>query len=143
MRVFTIDTLLREIWRYEPNILKLIFEFLFIPVYEDKEKKYRYIEALPKPGTTSIKEDIFSECSHLLSVIIPNSVTSIGRDAFQGCSSLQSVTIPNSVKTIDNWAFSDCSSLQSVTIPNSVISIDKGVFIECYNLKQALIPRQP
>ena len=37
--ITTIESLLRELWRYEPDILKLIFEFLFIPVYEDKEKK--------------------------------------------------------------------------------------------------------
>ena len=39
MTITTIKSLLRELWRYEPEILKLIFKCLFIPVYEDKEKK--------------------------------------------------------------------------------------------------------
>ena len=162
--ITTIGSLLREVWRYEPDILKLIFEFLFIRVYEDKEKKHRYILALPKPGTTSIKKDAFSGCSLLKSVTIGNSVTNIGDAAFKGCSSLQlvtignsvtnigvaafkgcsslkSVTIPNSVTSIGRLAFSGCSSLQSVTIPDSVTIIDEGAFIDCDELNQVSIPK--
>ncbi|WP_394809971.1 leucine-rich repeat protein, partial [Flavobacterium psychrophilum] len=46
---------------------------------------------------------------------------------FSDCSGLTSVTIPNSVTTIrDRGAFADCSGLTSVTIPNSVTSIGDG-----------------
>ena len=138
--ITTIGSLLREVWRYEPEILKLIFEFLFIPVYEDKEKKYRYIEALPEPGTTCIKKDAFSGCSSLQSVTIGNSVTNIGYAAFFSCSSLKSVTIPNSVTNIGGVAFQCCPSLQSVTIPNSVTTIGGGAFSLCKKLNQVSIP---
>ena len=52
--------------------------------------------------------NIFSGCSGLTSITIPNSVTSIGNDAFQWCSGLTSVTIPNSVTSIGSSAFSKC-----------------------------------
>ena len=44
-------------------------------------------------GYTSIGDYVFSHCTGLTSVTIPNSVTSIGKYAFQNCSGLTSVTI--------------------------------------------------
>ena len=59
MKINTIETLLKEIYRYEPEILKKIFQFMFIPIYEDKERKYKYVELLPKPGTDCITSESF------------------------------------------------------------------------------------
>ena len=84
---------------------------------------------------TSIGNGVFSGCSGLTSVTIPNSVTSIGQSAFAYCSSLTSVTIPNSVTSIGDWAFYDCESLTSVTIPNSVTSIGNRAFRYCRNIE--------
>jgi hypothetical protein len=115
--ITTIGSLLREVWRYEPDILKLIFEFLFVPLYEDKKGKCRYVIALPKPGTTTIGYKSFSECEKLQLITIHDSVTTIGNRGFYGCSSLKSVTIPNSVTTIDRSAFSQCKKLNQALIP--------------------------
>ena len=71
---------------------------------------------------------MFSGCSGLTSVTIPNSVTSIGNYAFASCEGLTSVTIPNSVTSIEWDAFKGCSGLTSVTIPNSVTSIGHNAF---------------
>ena len=84
--------------------------------------------------------NIFSDCSSLTSVTIPNSVTSIGIYAFSGCRSLTSVTIPNSVTSIGNSAFRFCSNLTSVTIPNSVTSIGGYAFQRCSSLTSVTIP---
>ena len=53
---------------------------------------------------------------------------------FSGCSGLTSITIPNSVKSILTGAFFRCYGLTSVTIPNSVTSIG------CYAFDGADIP---
>ena len=42
-------------------------------------------------SVTSIGYRMFSHCSNLTSVTIPESVTSIGEDAFYDCTSLQAV----------------------------------------------------
>ena len=135
----TIDSLLREIWKYEPNILKLIFKFLFVPVSQDKERKYRYIEALPIPGTTYINKKAFSNCVSLQCVIISNFVKTIGNCAFLDCVSLQNVMFGNSVETIGNMAFECCSMLQNVVIPYKVKNIGHGAFSYCKDLNSLTI----
>ena len=89
---------------------------------------------------TNIGRYAFSNCSSLISVVIPNSVISIGNRAFQYCESLTTVTIPNSVTSIDDWAFSYCDNLATVTIPNSVTSICDYVFFYCGKLTSVEIP---
>ena len=81
---------------------------------------------------------MFSGCSGLTSVTIPNSVTSIGSRVFSGCTGLTSVTIPNSVTSIGHYAFIDCSGLTSITIGNSITSIGSYVFEDCSNLEKAI-----
>ncbi len=89
---------------------------------------------------TGLGNYIFSNCTNLKTVTIPNSVTSIEDAAFYGCSSLKTVTIPNSVTSIGDSVFSRCSSLTTVTIPNSVTSIEDDAFYGCSSLKTVTIP---
>ena len=91
-------------------------------------------------SVTSIGSGAFLGCTDLTSVTIGNSVTSIGSSAFSGCTGLTSVTIPNSVTSIEESVFSDCTGLTSVTIPNSVTSIEESVFSDCTGLTSVTIP---
>ena len=107
---------------------------------------------------TGIGDYAFSDCSHLTSVNIPDSVTSIGERAFYDCASLTSVNIPDSVTSIGEAVFPGCKSLTSITfgensqltsigdsafagsnltsinIPDSVTSIGKSAFSGCKSL---------
>ena len=67
-------------------------------------------------GITTLYQSIFSGCSSLTSITIPDSVTSIGSNAFDYCSGLTNVTIPDSVTSIREYAFDGCSALTTVTI---------------------------
>ena len=91
-------------------------------------------------SVTSIGDGAFSDCSRLVSTIIPSSVTSIGHGAFYNCSRLVSTIIPNSVTSIGGFAFSFCTGLTSITIPNSVTSIENGAFSFCTGLTLVTIP---
>ena len=62
------------------------------------------------------------------------SVTGIGDSVFSHCSSLESVVIPDSVTSIGNFVFYDCFSLESVVIGDSVTSIGDYAFRYCPNL---------
>lgn len=58
-----------------------------------------------KYSVTSIGENAFSDCSRLVSVVIPNSVTRINEKAFYNCRNLSSITIGTGVEYIDKTAF--------------------------------------
>ncbi len=57
---------------------------------------------------------MFSDCTGLTSVTIPDGVTSIGNSAFNHSSGLTNVTIPDSVTSIDVFAFSSCDNLTDI-----------------------------
>ena len=79
---------------------------------------------------------LFSFCSSLTSVTIPNSVTTTGGSAFSGCSALTSVTIPNSVTKIGDSAFLGCRSLKNFTFGSGLQSIGQEAFSNCINITQ-------
>ena len=79
---------------------------------------------------------LFSFCSSLTSVTIPNSVTKIDNHTFEYCSTLTSINIPNSVTTIGIGAFSGCTNLQKVNIGNSVKTIGRYAFDNCTSITQ-------
>jgi hypothetical protein len=91
-------------------------------------------------GITWIRDCAFAGCTSLISIPLPNSVKWIGEAAFKSCTSLTSITIPNGVTKIENSTFSYCTSLTSITIPNSVKSIGGWAFSQCYGLPSITIP---
>jgi len=82
---------------------------------------------------------VFSNCTKLVSVTIPNSITSIPEKTFLNCTALKNVTIPNSVTYINYNAFESCSSLTDIIIPNSITSIGSSAFLNCTGLKSIVI----
>ncbi len=100
-----------------------------------KEGEY----VIPDSVTEEIGYGVFSGCTGLTSVTIPDSVTTIGNSAFSGCTGLTSVTIPDSVTTIGHLAFYKCTGLTSITIPDSVTTIEWGLFFGCTGLTSVTI----
>ena len=83
---------------------------------------------------TKIDDYAFSQCEHIKSVILPDSVTSIGEGAFSDCENLSEIVIPEGVTYIGADAFKDCTSLVSIEIPDSVVFLGSGAFSGCENL---------
>lgn len=83
--------------------------------------------AIIEEGNTTIPNGMFSGCTSLSSITIPNSVTSIGDYVFYN-TNFTSFTIPDSVTSIGQNAFYYCRSLTSCTIGSGVTNIGRMAF---------------
>ena len=109
-------------------------------VYKDLSGTITIPSTLGGCPVTRINTSVFSGCSALTSITIPDTVTSIGDSAFEDCSGLKSITIPNSVTFIGNRAFSGCSGLKLIAIPNARTWIGDAAFSGCSGLQSITIP---
>ncbi len=67
---------------------------------------------------------VFSDCTALKKVKLPEFLKAIKWRVFENCSSLTEIIIPSTVTEIGDFVFKGCDSLVSVTIPPSVINMD-------------------
>ena len=60
---------------------------------------------------------LFSKCSSLTSIVIPDSVSKVGERVFEECSALKNVTLSKKAIVIPNRMFANCTDLTSIFIP--------------------------
>ena len=77
---------------------------------------------------------LFTYCSSLVEVKLPNTLTSISDDTFARCTSLSSIDIPSGLVNIGSQAFATCSSLTGLVLPASINSIGRNAFNYSYSV---------
>ena len=126
--------ILNELGLKEPLSLKLsgtlnIFDFMTIrttPSLEHLDISRVNLSVLP--------EQVFSGCTNIKSLILPNTLTAIKSYALSK-TLLVSISIPASVETIEEYAFEGCEALTSIEIPASVEKIGELAFYGCTSLQ--------
>lgn len=89
-------------------------------------------------GVQTLAYSSFANQTYIKHINIPDSVTQFDGRVFSGCSNLDNVIIPDSVTTL--FDFQNCKSLRSIYIPNSVIKMYQSgkegleTFGNCENL---------
>lgn len=78
---------------------------------------------------------MFSYCTGLENVYIPDNITSINMWGFRGCSALKSVRFSENLSQIRDYGFSECVSLDNVTFPASMTSTSDNSFSNCSSLR--------
>lgn len=87
---------------------------------------------------TNIESTAFSYNGFITSVDIHAPITETG-SMFSGCTSLTSVSLPETVTTIGSYAFSGCTSLASFTVDNNISTIRYSAFDGCESLEEFVI----
>ena len=85
-----------------------------------------------------IKEDAFSSCESLQSVIFSNNIISIGTGAFS-LTGLRKVKLPNSIIVVAGGAFSYCKKLEEISFPEKVTTLEWAVCANCDNLRKVSV----
>lgn len=95
------------------------------------------LESIDLPDGLAFAEGIgsvFSDCSALTSIVLPESITKIPSGTFNRCTSLASVTAEGEISAIGNSAFQECKSLTQLALPGQLTSIGYSAFQDCENL---------
>lgn len=97
-------------------------------------------------GTINMNYSVFEGCESLLNVDMGNAILAdslrgmVESNIFSSCTKLSAVTLPQNARTIKRGAFYECSSLQSITLPSSVTEIGYECFWGCSRLTNIVAP---
>lgn len=83
---------------------------------------------------------MFSSCSALKQIYLPNVLTSMPPYMFNRCYSLKNIKLPSSITMIDTFSLSECVNLQHLNIPNKVTTIGSQAFRSNNLLKTISLP---
>jgi hypothetical protein len=64
----------------------------------------------------------------------------IGLKMFSNCTSLQSIVLPDATRKICDYAFEECSSLRAIRIPAATEQLGRTPFFYCPSLEKIEIP---
>lgn len=91
-------------------------------------------------GITEIRDNAFSSCYSLKTVVLPDGIKKIGKFAFTDCEQLKNINFPDGLTEIGYAAFRSCYELYKVILPNSLITIDEEAFAYINGMKYIYIP---
>ena len=93
-------------------------------------------------GLEEIDYGLFSSCSKLKAVKIPDSVTKYteNKAMFTSCSSLEFVQLSKNVNTIPGSMFEGCTSLKAISIPEGVTIMGNKSLRNCTSLQAIYLP---
>ena len=82
---------------------------------------YIYLKHLKEIG-----KSVFSECTNIESILIPESVTRISSGAFSNCKNLTLLDLSNvKIHKISKFMCCKCKNLKTVILPNTIKKISK------------------
>ena len=78
--------------------------------------------------------NIFTNCTALEEVRMPDALTEIPESLFKGCVSLKTINLPASCVTVSRYVFSGCTGITEITLPVSLETIGVDAFSGCTGL---------
>lgn len=91
-------------------------------------------------GLTELTDAAFYNATHLVGIVLPDTLTHLGAECFSGCTSLAAITLPAALETIGDRCFYGCQALTRITIPEGVTSLGARIFQSCTGLQAVVLP---
>lgn len=85
---------------------------------------------------------MFSNCSSLETVRLPQWIDRIQEGDFMFCKSLSEISIPDSVTEIEHWGFLKCEKLSFIHMPKQLRTIHDSAFSGCLSLENIVLPEE-
>lgn len=89
-------------------------------------------------GTIALDPTVYKDCISLSSITLPSTLTTI--PSFEGYTNLIFVTLPSTLVSIPANSFKDCIYLSYIDIPDTVTSIGASAFEGCGSLTSLALP---
>jgi hypothetical protein len=90
------------------------------------------------PGV--IGSGVFSNCTALTNLMVPNNVTSLFAREFSGCTALTSLTLPG-ISSLGPQVFQNCSNLNAIYFPSNAPAADPTVFDGANQVTNYYLPK--
>lgn len=87
-----------------------------------------------------LSSSMFSNCSHLRSIVLPERVRLIDRGAFRNCTNLEDVVLPAGLDKLGEEAFANCNQLINIYLPDGMTEVGRRAFADCSRLRNIYIP---
>ena len=91
------------------------------------------------PVPFEIGDSMFSGCTGLTSITIPEGWTTTGDYTFESCTGLREMHLPESIRIIGRGCFEDCTNLASINFPESLDEIWIYAFLRCSGLSDTIV----
>lgn len=91
---------------------------------------------------TALEREVFSGCSSLETVVLPDGIASFGEYAFSGCEKLLSINLPDTLEKLGAYAFENCSRLTTLILPENILEIGEFCFKNCSSLTKLVLPKR-
>lgn len=88
-------------------------------------KEIKHISFEARSSSLSFGSDAFNGCTGLQNIDLPTTgIVTLSNAMFSGCTSLISITIPDGVTSLGNWMCSNCTALEMISLPSSIASMN-------------------
>lgn len=133
-----------------PDELTVIGENAFVDCISLQEIRFTNDkETDHKPKIRKIDDFVFSGCTDMKEIELPEGLNKIGKAAFKNCTSLGEVRIPKTVSSLSYDAFRGCSNMRSIVVDKhnryykSEPSVKGGVNHVLFNKNKSVIIAYP
>jgi len=85
------------------------------------------LETVKLPESTDLDKGVFSGCSSIKSIVIPDGIVSIEDYLFRNCTSLRSIELHPDIVYVGEYSFDGCTDLESIFIPSNAVTSANAV----------------